>query len=224
MAVETDCSHELVEDDPRSLRDQVRQVLRSWIVSGRFAPGDRVRERDIAQELGISRMPVREAVALLEGEGLVTSLPRGGVVVKKLTAKDAADLFHIREVLEGLAARLAAQNAASADASVLHHNLSQAKKAAEGGDSAEQSRLNLEFHETVIALADNPALTTMLEPVGVRLRWHFAPDQEPTTVLDEHTHILEAISSRDADRAAHIAAEHVRQTRDNILPSFDTES
>ncbi|TSI14551.1 GntR family transcriptional regulator [Brevibacterium aurantiacum] len=223
MAVEGDSSRELHEDDPRSLRDQVRQVLRSWIVSGRFAPGERVREREIAQNLGISRVPVREAVALLEGEGLVSSLPRGGAVVTRLTAKDAADLFHIREVLEGLAARLAAQNATSAEASALHHNLSRAEKAAEGGDSAEQSRLNLEFHETVVTLADNPALTTMLEPVGVRLRWHFAPDQEPLTILNEHTQIVEAISAGDADRAAHIAAKHVRQTRDNILPSFDIE-
>ncbi|MGZ0152893.1 GntR family transcriptional regulator [Kribbella sp. WER1] len=211
---------QVVEGDPRSLRDQVRQILRNWIVSGRLQPGVRLRELEVAEELGISRVPVREAIAMLEAEGLLTSVPRRGVLVKQLQVKDIEDLFDIREALEALVARRAATRATTADIRRTRWLLEEARHALEDGDDQALAAANLGFHEAITELADNPPLSAMLEPVGVRLRWHFATDRDSLTVLSEHTQLLDAIANRDPDLASTLATDHVRATRAAIVPSF----
>lgn len=211
---------QVLAGDPRSLRDQVRDVLRSWIISGRLEPGSRVRESEVATDLGISRVPVREAIAMLEAEGLLTSVPRRGVLVKRLQVKDVEDLFDIREALEGLAAGLAARRAQPADLRRIRWVLSEARVAADENDHSALSAANLQFHGAVSELAGNPALSSMLEVVGVRLRWDSVPDRDAVKVLHEHEQLLDAIGSGDADRASRLATEHVQQIRMAVVPGF----
>src|SRR5262249_59008431 len=104
----------------RSLSESAYLSLRQAIHSGRFRPGDRIREAEIALWLGISRTPVRDALQRLEGDGLVTAAPRRGLVVTQIEPGQVAELYAVREVLEGLAGRLAAQPASAAGVDAAH--------------------------------------------------------------------------------------------------------
>lgn len=206
----------------QSLRNQVRSLLRSWIVTGRLEAGTRVRESDVAEELGISRVPVREAMAMLEGEGLLTSMSRrGGVVVTELRTRDVEDFFDIRERLEGLAARLAARRAQPGDIRRLRWFIAEAHAAVEEGRDDDLSAANLDFHTAISRMADNSTLSSMLEVVGVHLRWNAIPNRDPQEVLGDHELIAEAIAARDEDEAERLALADIHGIRDKVVPGLE---
>lgn len=107
----------------------MRDEIRERIINGEYAPGARIIEREIAAELGVSRIPIRESLRMLEMEGFVEVLPRKGVVVKQLSQNDVVKLFEVREALAVLAVRLAASNASDADITRLRKLLERAEKA-----------------------------------------------------------------------------------------------
>ncbi|MGP4021423.1 GntR family transcriptional regulator [Saccharopolyspora sp. 5N708] len=200
------------------LRDQVRQELQARISDGRLRPGDRIFEQDLAAELGISRVPVREAIRMLQSEGFVDVLPRRrGVFVRGLDREQAKELFEVREALEVYAARLAAQRAESAAVAQLADLASQARAAHEGGDVDAMSNANEAFHNKLVELAGNELLASMLEPLHGRLAWLFRMNLEPERVCGEHEELQAAIAEGDADRAAEVAQRHVLSSRRMVL-------
>lgn len=206
----------------QSLRNQVRSFLRSWIITGRLEAGSRVRESDIAEELGISRVPVREAMAMLEGEGLLTSMsPRGGVVVTELKTRDVEDFFDIRERLEGLAARLAARRAQPGDIRRLRWYIAEGRAAAEDGREEDLSAANLDFHTSISRMADNSTLSSMLEVVGVHLRWNAIPNRDPLEVLGDHERIAEAIAAGNEDDAERLILADIHGIRGKVVPGLE---
>ncbi|MGN8025494.1 GntR family transcriptional regulator [Microbacterium sp. 22242] len=213
----------LADGDLRPLRDQVRETLRAWIVSGRLAAGVRLHEGDLAKQLGVSRVPVREAIRMLEAEGTVSAAPRGGVMVTSLSLKDVHDLFDIREALEALVARLAATRVTPREARRIQALLDEVRFAFDASDHEAAMELNHSFHLEIARAASNPALMSMLEPIGVRLRWHFSQDRDPLAVLSEHQALLDAVAGHDPDLAATLAASHVRRTREAITSNFPSE-
>ncbi|WP_103347436.1 GntR family transcriptional regulator [Amycolatopsis sp. CA-128772] len=204
-------------------RQRVREELRERILTGRLRPGDRLVERELAEDLGVSRVPVREAIRSLEAEGfLVVQSPRR-VVVRQLARVDVEELFDVREALEGLAAGLAAARAGAAELKRLDRVLADAARATARGDAARITVLNSRFHDEIVAIAGNALLSTMLQPLEGRLRWLTSQNEHWAELLDEHRRLFEAIASGDPDRAKASAVEHVRVNRDVTLRSLFAE-
>ncbi|MGH3437666.1 MAG: GntR family transcriptional regulator [Sciscionella sp.] len=199
------------------LRDRVRDEVRRRIIEGIYPPGMRIVERDLADELGVSRLPVRESLRTLESEGFVSVVPRRGVVVRRLTEHDVAQLFDVREALEVLACRRATERATKADLVRLRRILARARKAIDTGSTTAIGRANEAFHDELIRLAGNELLTDMLEPLQGRLHWLFRQHDDPAELVDEHTELYEAIASGDPDRTAAQALTHVQVNRNIAL-------
>ena len=205
------------QDDPRPLRDQVRDSLRTGILSGQLPAGTRLKERDLAAALGVSRLPVREAIRMLESEHLVSVQAHRGVIVRSLDLKDIEDLFDIREALEVLEARLATQRTDRRGLRMLERHLEDATHALRDGDRIAMNEANTAFHGQVAALADNSSLSAILEPVSERLRWIYGLNMEPERVIAEHRLILEAIAAGDPEATAAVALRHVREARRMVI-------
>lgn len=196
------------------LRDQTRDEIRQRIIDGRLSPGMRIVERELADELRVSRVPVREALRMLASEGFLENVPRRGVVVKRLTRRDVEELFDVRESLEVLATRRASERAGPEDLTRLRAILDRVDQAIEAGDAEAIGRGNEAFHDAIIDLADNGLLASMLEPLQGRLHWLFRQNQNAEQLQREHRELFAAISAGDPDRAAAQALTHVQENRD----------
>jgi DNA-binding GntR family transcriptional regulator len=196
-----------------AVRERVREQLREHIIAGRLRPGDRLVERDLAEQFGVSRVPVREAIRTLESEGLVVVESPRRMVVRKLSRIDVEELFDVREALEVLACGLAAQRAAQQDLRRLEWLLADTARATEAGRLSHVADCHVQFHEQIIALAGNGLLSTMLHPLESRLRWLFRQNEDWTRLLHEHERLLAAIASGDAERARACSLRHVRENR-----------
>src|SRR6478735_7389624 len=134
-----------------SSADTTRARIRELIISGDFAPGSRLRERELSQSLEVSRVPVREALQQLEAEGFIDTSPRRGATVKQITLRDVNELFDVRLSLEVLAARLAAQAAARGESpSRLHQVMDRAEEATQHQDEAQIPLLNTALHAEIV--------------------------------------------------------------------------
>ncbi|MEU2241856.1 MULTISPECIES: GntR family transcriptional regulator [Streptomyces] len=207
-------------DTPRSLRERVYEELRERIIEAEFPAGTRLVEREIAEELRVSRVPVREAMQRLEAEGFLSVRPRRGSVVTEFGPEDAEHLFDVRENLEGLAARLAARHAGEQELRALEELLARARAAAESGRLREAVSLNADFHRAVVGLSGNPLLVELMAPLDSRLRRLFrltsaASDGEP--MCGAHERLYEAIRDRDEAGAESLARAHVAATRASAL-------
>jgi DNA-binding GntR family transcriptional regulator len=196
-----------------AVRERVREQLREHIISGRLRPGDRLVERDLAEQFGVSRVPVREAISTLQSEGLVVVESPRRVVVRKLSRIDVEELFDVREALEVLACGLAAQRAGQQDLRRLEWLLADTARAIDAGRLSQVADHNAEFHEKIIALAGNGLLSSMLHPLENRLRWLFRQNEDWTRLLHEHEHLLAAIASGDPGRARECSLRHVHENR-----------
>lgn len=199
------------------LRDAVRESIRRGIADGRWVPGARLVERDLADEFAVSRVPVREALQMLEREGFVELLPRRGAVVRQLTPTVVADLFDIRQALEVLAARRAAERIDDEGLERLSVVLADGREALAADDHAWSGMANTAFHEAVLDLAGNESLRDLLEPLSGRLKWLFRQTTDYPRVQAEHEQLFAALAARDAELAGAIALAHVRASRHMVL-------
>jgi DNA-binding GntR family transcriptional regulator len=197
--------------------DAVYQVLRHCILHGDLAPKERLRSDALANELRVSRTPVREALRKLEAEGLVAQFG-SGLVVRGLSEQDLTEIFYVREALEGMAARLASQNATPAEIAEIHELLEDMETVRRRGDVDALRRLTGEFHQLVCRASHNnrllQSLKTLLDHVRQIQTSTLYGDGRPTEALKEHRALLRAIEARDGDSAERIAREHRRKTLD----------
>jgi DNA-binding GntR family transcriptional regulator len=204
-----------------TLADAVTNELRELIVDGVLSAGTRLVEHNLADQLAVSRVPLREAIKQLEGEGLVRRIPRRGTVVATLTATDVDELFDVRESLEALAAGLAALRADRADLAILAGYLDQAQLLSQRGEANEIARLNVTFHAGIIKMARSTLLEGLMAPLQSRMRWLFriltASNQDQVLMCQEHSEIYEGIASGDRQRAEKLAREHIARTREPTL-------
>jgi DNA-binding GntR family transcriptional regulator len=199
------------------LRDQVREEIRRRISDGRLGPGSRMVERELAAELGVSRVPVREALRMLETEGFVQVIPRRGVVVKRLSRHDVEELFDVREALEVLATSRAAVHAQPDELSETRRILDEGDVALTLGDIASAQQSNESFHDAVVTMAHNDLLAGILEPLQGRLHWLFRQNEDVGELVREHRGLYAAIASGDPEQAGRLAIEHVRVNREVAL-------
>lgn len=194
-----------------SRAEQVRDSILRAIRSGRYRPGDRIRETEVAKWLDVSRTPVREALRRLEADGLLSFESWRGVVVSRLDRQQVGELYAMREVLEGAAARMAARHIGDAEIEVLQLLLEQMEQSAD--DAETLAVLNRKLHQSIYAAAHNQYLMQtlgQLENALALLRGTtFAIDGRPATAAAEHRAIVDAISARDADAAETAARAHI---------------
>jgi DNA-binding GntR family transcriptional regulator len=195
------------------LRDQVRDVLRDRILSGVLPPGTRITERAVAEDLGVSRIPVRDALNMLKGEGLVTDIPRRGVIVTAMSAKDAEELFDVRTALEVLSVRLATERATAEEVAELREVLEAARTAMEAEDATLVAGCNQALHDKITAIAHNDLLASTLAPLEARLHWLLRQNDDPDELFREHEQLVEAIASGDAAKAEAVSLQHVNTSR-----------
>ncbi|MFJ6562059.1 GntR family transcriptional regulator [Streptomyces sp. NPDC091412] len=199
------------------LRDQVCEGLRDRIITGRLRPGDRLMEREVADEFGVSRVPVREAIRILLSEGFLQALSPRRIVVRGMTREDVENLFDMREALEVLAARRATERATADQLQHLAKLLQAARRATMSGTPERISRANTAFHHQIMELAGNDLLSTTLGSLEGRLRWLFQQIDDPHPLWDDHRGLYEAIAAGDAERAADLSLRHIQHYREVAL-------
>ncbi|GAB6857101.1 GntR family transcriptional regulator [Microbacterium xylanilyticum] len=204
----------MTSKDERQLESaRIVTWLRDAILDGVRAPGSRLIERDLAAESGVSRVPVRDALKVLEAEGLVELRPHTWAVVRDFTDADLADLDEVRAVLEPLAFRLAAERHRRDGLARLELSLEAEQTGARSGDGIGSRRAAADFHEIVTELAENRLLSDMMRGIRSRLRWALSQHDDLQHISEEHVALFEAIRMRDGERAAELAAAHVESSR-----------
>ncbi|MET3706873.1 GntR family transcriptional regulator [Arthrobacter sp. UYEF6] len=205
---------------PASSADTARERIRELIISGDFAPGSRLRERELSQTLAVSRVPVREALQQLEAEGFIDASPRRGATVKQITLRDVNELFEVRLSLEVLAARLAAQASARGQPwSRLQQMMGQAEEATLRHDHAQIPLSNTALHAEIVAMGGNSLLEYSMKPLLGRMQWLFTltGHRDPQVQCAEHLSLCQAIYDGKPDLAAALAFAHVELGREPSL-------
>ena len=196
---------------PVSRADQVYEKVLQAIRSGRYQPGERIREVELAGWLEVSRTPVREALRRLESDGLLTFESWRGVVVSDLNRQQVSELYAMREVLEGAAARMAARHIDDAEIELLDLLLEQSEAAVD--DPQRLAKLNRKLHQTIYVAAHNQYLLQTLKQqenaIALLRGTTFASPGRADTAANEHRAIVEAICDRDADAAEAAARVHI---------------
>ena len=203
-----------------SLREQIKDVILQRIVEGSLEPGSRIVETRIAQELGVSQGPVREALRDLEQLGCVVHEPNRGCSVRDFSLEELLEAFPVRAALEALAARLAAERITKAELAELEQLLERMTKAARRGDAHDQSQANASFHATIVRAARNRTLERqwqMLEPYSRTYLTVSRPGIDLVFLSDRHVPILNALRSHDPAAAAQAMQDHLMGAADLLM-------
>lgn len=198
--------------DLRPIREIVLERLRKAIMSGKFEPGARLVEISIAEGMGVSRTPVREAFRQLEIEGLAENIPRKGTIVKGISKTDILEIYEIREVLEGLAFRLACSNISESQIIELKNKLSKMEKCLENDDIKKYWKLHGEFHESILCCSNNQRLIDQMRQIYEYLsklrNFTVVMNKRRIIAMQEHKALIEAFENRDDILAEQIGREH----------------
>jgi DNA-binding GntR family transcriptional regulator len=205
----------------KSLGQHVFENLKQAIISGKIPPGQRLVENRLAETLGISRTPVREAIHKLEREGCLGKRPRGGFVVLGLDSIDIEETFGIRSVLEGYAARLAAIKHAEIDLEPLEAHIRTFQKHLDKDELEVLPDINTEFHDMLYALSKSPRLIKMINDLKdqiFRFRQMILRDAELAAMSNsDHIQMLESIKRRDAEGVEKLVHEHLMRGQSAVL-------
>lgn len=213
--------------DNTTLRERVYAHLREEILAGRIPPASVLQEVLLAESLGVSRGPVREALGALAAEGLVTITPRRGAVVTALTKRDFMEAYQVREMLEAQAARLAVPRMSEAELAALDGEIEQMLRCSARNDHTGFFASNAAFHEAFVVASGN----TKLVEVYRRLIGQMTPYRRPSALLRgsldrsivEHQGIMIAARARDSERAAELVLDHIRVPQRMLAELSDEE-
>jgi DNA-binding GntR family transcriptional regulator len=195
------------------LRDVVFNTLREAILKGDLKPGERLMELQLASKLGVSRTPIREAIRMLEQEGLAVTMPRKGAEVAKMTLKDMEDVLEIREALDELAVRIACEKITEEQMTRLIEIKDLFEESTRSGEVKKIAEADVCFHDVIYEATDNPKLVTLLNNLReqvyrYRVEYIKNPKNYPT-LIEEHEAIVEGLRNRDKDAATRAMHEHV---------------
>lgn len=195
-------------------------ALREAILTGRYAPGTRLVQEELAEAYGISRIPLREALRRLEGEGLVVISPNKGAIVRPLAPKDVVDLYELRLALESLALRRAADRFVDLRESTRRRH-AEARRAIAARALPALFKLDRDFHADVAAASDNPHLVAALgaqwSQIMRVMHAYFQAGDYPADTWDDHEAIADAVAHGEGELAAERLTRHLTDSRDRIL-------
>lgn len=207
-----------------SLRRRAYETLKSRIIDLQLAPGQRLVERDMAAELNVSRVPLREALHMLQAEGLVHIVPRQGAIVAAFTHNDIRNLFEVRASVEVLAAELAAHRRTPTDLRRMRELVVEAAIALDARDDAATAAANAAFHRAVVDACRNPLLISMMGPLQARVQWlfHLTKLRDTREQREEHVELLDAIEDQDAETAGRLYRDHILAGLEPTLAMADS--
>lgn len=212
-------------DNYKPLRDVVFESLRKAIVEGSLKPGQRLMEVQLAEQLGVSRTPVREAIRKLELEGFVIMLPRKGAYVADMSVKDIVDVLEVRAALEGLAANLAAERMEEKEIEELKKVSEDLNEAMKERNLDEILKKDVEFHQCIFESAGNKKLTQMINSLWeqvYRFRAGYMSDQSAMSgIREEHEQLINAIIRGEGEEASKCAKEHIERAEQYMIDKAD---
>lgn len=202
------------------LRDVVFRTLRKAILKGDLKPGERLMELQLASKLGVSRTPIREAIRMLEQEGLAVSIPRKGAEVAKMTEKDMEDVLQIREALDDLAVQVACDKMTEEQLAELTLKMHHFENAVQDDQLEKIVEYDVAFHELIYEASDNPKLVTLLSNIReqiYRYRVEYLKEKENyPTLVQEHRAIVDALSQKNKKRVADVMRIHIRNQAEAV--------
>ncbi|GAB2804784.1 GntR family transcriptional regulator [Lentzea nigeriaca] len=200
---------------PAPLRQAVYDALLELIVSRTLAPGQHLVEAELAEYLGVSRQPVREALQRLQTDGWVDLRPAQGAFVHTPTEEEADQLLAVRSVLETYSAKLAAEHATTQDVKQLKRLQKAGEDALAAADAERLVQANANLHAAVAAIGRNKVLAEMIGLLDRRVRWYYTPIARPHSrdSWNEHAELIAAVADGDAERAGEVMRRHAEQTR-----------
>ncbi len=205
----------------KPLRDIVFETLRTAILEGGLKPGERVMEVQLAEKLGVSRTPVREAIRKLELEGLLVMIPRKGAYVADVSIKDVLNVLEVRASLEGLAASLAAERITEEEVEKLKQSAEQFEAMNKENDREGMILKDTEFHSVLLNASRNDKLLNIVEGLSDQVQRfrviYFTEYSDAKNIIKEHRNILEAISERDGEKADRLAQDHIENIGNYLL-------
>lgn len=197
----------------RPLHNELADRLRHMIVEGELAPGEKLAEKELCEQFGVSRTPLREAMKVLATEGLVLLTPNRGCTVARLTLADLDEAFPIMGALEALSGELACQHITDAELDRIQELHDRMVRRYEAGALRDYFKLNEQIHQMILDAARNPTLAQMQLSLSGRVRRaRYMANMSPARwrkAVDEHEKILEALKARDAKRLAVLLKEHL---------------
>ncbi|EWG10290.1 GntR family transcriptional regulator [Cytobacillus firmus] len=205
-----------------TLHLKVCNVIREAIIRGDFKPGERLKQSDLAEKMGVSRMPVREAFRKLESEGLIKLEPHKGAVVKSISIKDIEEIYALRSELEKMAVYQSVDLLTDEDINQLSSLVAEMEKA---DDADTFVQYNIDFHRLLVKRCNWERLNSFIGTL-----WNGLPQQTPhlltgqiETSNTEHRKILEAVVKKDKETAANIVSEHIYRTGESLIESLKKE-
>ena len=195
------------------LRDVVFNTLREAILRGDLVAGERLMELQLAAKLGVSRTPIREAIRMLEQEGLAITIPRKGAIVAGMTEKDMQDVLEIREALEELSVQVACDKITAEEIEKLQKNMKNFEHSLKSGDLKKMAQADVEFHDVIYQATDNPKLISMLNNLReqmYRYRVEYLKNPENhEQLLKEHEAIYKGIVEKDKAVVTEMIRKHI---------------
>lgn len=210
------------------LRDVVFNTLRQAILKGELKPGERLMEIALAERLGVSRTPIREAMRKLELEGLVVMIPRRGAQVANITEKDLNDVLEVRIALENMAIEKACKRMSEEELDRLWQAAREFERTMAEGNLVRLAEADVAFHEIIYQASDNCRLIQVLNNLReqiYRYRVEYLKEEETRNVLvKEHEELYNAVKARDVERAQEISFEHIENQRKAIIHTIKAEN
>lgn len=215
-------------DEFLPLRDVVFQTLRKAILTGELKPGERLMEIHLANKLGVSRTPIREAIRMLELEGLVTMIPRRGAEVAQITEKSLRDVLEVRRALDALCAELACQRISEEEKVKLKAACLAFEKATKTKDSTLIAEADVALHDIIVAATGNNRLVQLVNNLSeqmYRYRFEYIKDEsQHERLIEEHRMIYESILNKDCETAARVAKIHIDNQETAVIKQIRLEN
>lgn len=218
---------DMTMDEFLPLRDVVFNTLRKAILTGELKPGERLMEIHLANRLGVSRTPIREAIRKLELEGLVIMIPRRGAEVAQITEKSLKDVLEVRRALDALCVELACDRINSDEEEMLKEACDDFERATETKDATIIAKADVAFHDIIVQATGNQRLIQLINNLSeqmYRYRFEYIKDENRhDSLIDEHRIIYESIVKRDKKKAAQTARLHIDNQEKSIIRQIRLE-
>ncbi|MCR4807805.1 MAG: GntR family transcriptional regulator [Lachnospiraceae bacterium] len=212
-------------DEYLPLRDVVFNTLRQGILKGDLKPGERLMEIHLAGKLGVSRTPIREAIRMLELEGLVTMVPRKGAEVARISKQDLRDVLEVRRSLDSLAGSLACERITEEEKEALKRAEDDFEASIATGDVTAIAQADVVFHDVILKASKNGRLMQMVNNLAERVyryRLEYIKDERNhARLIEEHRRIMKYIDDGDKDRACNEIEMHIDNQEKNIISQLD---
>lgn len=212
-------------DEYLPLRDVVFNTLRQGILTGELKPGERLMEIHLANRLGVSRTPIREAIRMLELEGLVTMIPRRGAEVSRISKKDLRDVLEVRRALDALAVRLACERITPEEKAALEEAAMDFERSTKTKDATTIAQADVRFHDIILEASDNKRLMQLVNNLAERVyryRLEYIKDsRNHQRLIEEHEEILKWIEQGEKERAQTAIETHIDNQEKNIISQLE---